>query len=227
MHFLEGGQHPFVVFRDDADKFRQANLPGGQNPLRQGAVGIVRVVLDQRLDGGDFFRLSQFLQRDHILVAVLGESAVFIEDIGNPARHAGRKIASGAAEDDHAAAGHVFAAMIADPFHDRVDAAVPDAETFPGPAAQVSFAAGAAIERHIAGDDTFLGGKSRAGRGINDDFPTRKAFAEVIVGIALEQERQPAGDEGAQTLTGRALEFQADGIVGQTGGAVATGDLAA
>ena len=43
------------------------------------------------------------------------ESAVLVEDIGDAARHAGREVTAGAAEHDHDAASHVFAAMVAAP----------------------------------------------------------------------------------------------------------------
>src|SRR5687767_4398139 len=63
--------------------------------------------------------LDRFLFRrqrskiDHGQIAATGEVAVHIENIGDAARHAGGKIASGLADDEDDAAGHIFAAVVA------------------------------------------------------------------------------------------------------------------
>ena len=63
--------------------------------------------------------------------------------------------------------------------------------------------------------------------GIDDDAAAGEAFADVIVGVAFEFERDALGEEGAEALSGGAGELEADGVVGQTGGAVAARDFAA
>jgi hypothetical protein len=60
------------------------------------------------------------------------------------------------------AAGHVFAAVVADGFDDGVHAAVADAEALAGHAADVGLAAGRAVERHVADDDVLLRHKGGA-----------------------------------------------------------------
>ena len=59
-------------------------------------------------------------------------------------------------EHDDAAAGHVFAAVIADGFDDRMHAAVAHAEALARHAADVRLAAGRAIQRDVADDDVLL-----------------------------------------------------------------------
>ena len=74
----------------------------------------------------------------------------------------GGEVAAGPAEHDDAAAGHVFAAVVADAFDDRVRAAVADGEALAGDAADVRLAAGRAVERDVADDDVLLGDERRA-----------------------------------------------------------------
>ena len=82
--------------------------------------------------------------------------AVGVEHVGDAAAHAGREVAPGPAEHDHASAGHVLAAVIADALdHDR-RAAVAHAEALARHAADVAFAARRAVERDVADDDVLL-----------------------------------------------------------------------
>ena len=64
-------------------------------------------------------------------------------------------------------------------------------------------------------------------RRIDDDASAGESFADVVVGVAFEFERDAFGEERSEALSGRAGELEANGVVGQSGGAVAAGDLAA
>ena len=55
----------------------------------------------------------------------------------------------------------------------------------------------------------------------------RKPLAHIVVGVAFEFERNALGQKRAETLSGRAGELEADGVVRQTGRAVLARDLAA
>ena len=90
-------------------------------------------------------RLVGLFQLDHVRVAQLGELAVVVVDVGDAAAHAGGEVAAGRADDDDAAAGHVFAAVIADAFDDRVRAGVADAEALADDAAEVDLAGDRAV----------------------------------------------------------------------------------
>ena len=59
------------------------------------------------------------------------------------------------------------------------------------------------------------GTKLDAARGIDDDAAAGETLADVVVGVAFEGQRQALRDEGAEALAGRALEGEADGVVGQ------------
>ncbi len=62
--------------------------------------------------------LGDRLEFNHCEVAALLERPIFIEDIGNAARHAGSEIAAGRSDDHDDAARHIFATMIARPLDD-------------------------------------------------------------------------------------------------------------
>ena len=58
------------------------------------------------------------------------------------------------------------------------------------------------------------GDERRASRGgYDDDAAAREALAEVVVGVALELERDAAREERAEALAGRAGELDADRVV--------------
>ena len=85
------------------------------------------------------------------------ERLVRIEHVRDAAAHARREVPAGPAEHDDPAAGHVFAAVIADAFDDGERAAVAHREAFAGDAAEVRLAAGRAVERDVADEDVVLG----------------------------------------------------------------------
>src|SRR4030095_11238408 len=47
------------------------------------------------------------------------------------------------------------------------------------------------------------------------DPTTAQALADVVVGVALEQERHAAGEEAPEALAGRAGELEGDRVAGQ------------
>ena len=68
----------------------------------------------------DLVGIDQRLEIDHLAVAASRELAVDVEHVGHAAAHAGGEVAPGPAEHDHAAAGHVLAAVVADALDDHV-----------------------------------------------------------------------------------------------------------
>ena len=57
-----------------------------------------------------------------------------------------------------------------------------------GHAADVRLAAGCAIQSHVADDDVLVRHERRAGRRRDDQLAARQAFADVVVGVAFEEE---------------------------------------
>src|SRR5262249_9359932 len=105
---------------------------------------------------GDLFLFRHRLELDHRHVAAGFERAVLVEHRGGGARHAGGEVAAGHAEYDDDAAGHVFAAVVAGPFHDDGGARITHGEAFAGDAAEITFAGDGAIHHGIADDDRLL-----------------------------------------------------------------------
>ena len=116
---------------------------------------------------------------------------------------------------------------VADSFHDSMHAAVTNAETFAGHAADVRLTAGRTIQRDVADDDVLVGLERRAGRRIQDQLAARQALAEIVVGVSFQIERHATRQERAEALARRALEPNLDLVLGQAGGAVLASDLAA
>ena len=223
---LDAGEHALVVLGHDLDELGRGGGPRREYLRRAYAAGELDVLRDQRAEFGEFGGLGDLVEADHLEVDALGEVAGRVEDIGDAARHAGREVAAGLAEDDHAPTGHVFATMIAHAFHHGGDAGVADAEALASHAADVDLATGGAVEPDVADDDVLLGREGGGGRGEDDELAAREALADVVVGIAFEGEGHALRHEGAEALAGGTRELDLDGVLGEALGAVLAGDLA-
>ena len=146
------------------------------------------MVFEQPFDRFLIFGAIGFFQVDHFRIALSFELAVVVVDVGNPAGHSRGEVSAGLAEDHHAPAGHVLAAVVADAFDDRVHAAVADAESLADDAAQVDLAGDRAVADDVAGDDVFFGFEGRSLRWVRDDAPAGEALTEIVVGVAFELE---------------------------------------
>src|SRR5690606_32081366 len=113
------------------------------------------------------------------------------------------------------AAGHVLAAVVADAFDDRARAAVAHAEALGRAAAEKRAAARRAIQRNGADQHLILGREAALTRGINNQPPAGKPFADVIVTVALELERDALREERAEALPSRAAQLHVDRVVRQ------------
>ena len=184
---------------------------------------IARVMEDARVD---VLFVRHRLELDHGEVAPRFECAVIVDHIGDAARHARREIASSAAEHHHDAARHVFAAMVAGALDHRKGARVAHREALAGHAAEIALAFDGAVENSIADNDGLLGYDGRGGWRTHDDAAARQTLADVVVGVALEFERDPAREKGAEALPGSAGELRHDRVVRQPLMTVALGDFA-
>ena len=112
--------------------FGSSSRPVFKHPTGARASGEFAMALDQgvkhRISSGSVTRFEV----DASLVAPRrGEVAFFVENVGDAAAHAGSEIPAAGAEHDHRAAGHVFAAVIADAFNDRCRAGVANGKRSP------------------------------------------------------------------------------------------------
>ncbi len=247
------GEGAAIFDRHDLLELRQIGREVLQDGLRLARVRVVRVTRDQRVqafgilfahvdhDAPDGNRdvaalLRQLLQRariggqrfelHHVLVQPAFEIALLVEHVGDAARHAGREIAPRRAEHDDDAAGHIFAAVIAGAFDDRIGAGVPDGEALARDAAEIAFARDGAIEHRIADDDAFFRRDAGFRIGPHDQLAARKTLADIVVAFADQIERHAMRGPGAERLSCRALQRQPDRVFRQAGMAIAPGDLA-
>src|SRR5450830_1136567 len=190
------------------------------------------MALEETTDLRRFFGIRQREQLDHLLVADSFEAAAgspafaaFVQDVGHTAGHAGGEVAPGLADDHDLAAGHVLAAVIAYALNHGADAGVANTEALAGDTSDVDLAGRGPIESHVAGDDVVLGHELGLARGEEDDLAARQAFAQVVVGVALEGEGEALRDERPKALPGRAMEVQLDGVFRQAHPTVAARDL--
>ncbi len=114
--------------------------------------------------------LLQRLEVDHIEITAPAKIAAVVDHEGRAAAHSGGEVAAGRPNHDHRAAGHILASVVAGPFNDRQSAAVADAESFAGAAAEECPAAGGAIESNVADQDVILGDEPGRSRRIDDDL---------------------------------------------------------
>jgi len=148
-----------------------------------------------RLSHGDEFAMQNFIY--------FGTKNV-CEAPGHPRA----KIEPERAEHHNDAAGHVFAAMLANTFDDRQRTAVTNRKAFPGAPGDVQLSGSRAIQNSVPGEHipALRSGWARSNR----NRSARKPFAHVVVGLAGQFQRYTAGEKCAKTLPGRALERLGD-----------------
>src|SRR5581483_5150048 len=95
---------------------------------------------------------GQLLDVDQLQIATALEPAVLVVDVGDPAAHPGGEVATGRAEHHDAPAGHVLAAVIAEPFDHRGRPRVAHREPLTRQAAKEGPARGGAVQHRVADD---------------------------------------------------------------------------
>ena len=183
--------------------------------LRVFAAGVLDVFFDERAQLFGFRRILDALDVHHLRVDARGELVVLVEHIGDAARHARGEVAARGAEHHDAAAGHVFAAMVAHGLDDGVHAGVAHGEAFARHAAHEHLALGRAVQRDVADDHVLLGRERGLRRREHGELAARQSLAEVVVGVALEREAHAVRHERAEALARRTLELDLDGVLGQ------------
>src|ERR1019366_9199978 len=115
---------------------------------------------------------------------------------------------------------------VAETFHHRRGAGIPDREALARHSVEISFAGGGAVERDVADENVLFGDEGGSSRRIDYQFSAGEPLPDVIVRLALQFERDALGEKRAEALPRRAVEAEADGIAGQPRGPVAGSDLA-
>ncbi len=127
-------EDPPIVDRHDLDELRDRPVPVAQQASGDRALGVAGVLDQEVADLLDVLGLLELLEGDHVEVAASRELAGLVEDERGAPAHPGGEVPPGRADHDGDAAGHVLAAVVADPFDDGQRPAVPDAEPLAGAA---------------------------------------------------------------------------------------------
>ena len=118
-------------------------------------------------------------------------------------------------ENDGTSARHVLAAVVAHPFDHGPGATVADTESFGSASAEEGLAARGTVEHDVADQDVLFR-HERAFRGrIDDDASAGESLADIVVGVPTQFQRDAVGQKRPETLAGRTVEFDVDGVVRQ------------
>ena len=99
--------------RDDHPEERLDRVPSRQQIQRQGALRRHEMPLEERADIIDVAGTLQPIQLDEFQIHATLEGSLSVKDVRAATGHAGPEVPPGRTQDEHEAARHVLAAMIA------------------------------------------------------------------------------------------------------------------
>ena len=111
-----------------------------------------------------------------------------------------REIPADLTQHDYQAVGHVLAAMVAQPFHNCAGARVANGKPLTAHAVEERFAAGGAVQDHVADQNIFFRDEGGILRRIDDQTSAREPLTHVVVRFALEFEGDTMGQECPEAL---------------------------
>src|SRR3954452_13243193 len=221
----ELAERALVVHRHDLDPGAAQSVPVVERALGHRRVRPLEVLLHERAHLVEVLVL-ELLELDQLGVALGLELVAGVQHVCDAARHARGEVAPGGPEHDHAAAGHVLAAVVAHALDDRLYAGVADAEALAREAAEERPAGGGAVQHRVADHHVLLGDERRALGRAHGEHAAGHALAGVVVGVAVELDGHAAHQPAAEALATVSVRADADGVVGQALVAVAARDLA-
>ncbi len=163
---------------------------------------------------------------NHGKIAALGKVTRLIEDVSHATRHAGGKVPPRVADDQHAAARHVFAAVVANPFDNRNGAGIAHREALARHAAEIAFAGDGAVKHRIADDDGFFRNEADLLLRLHDELAAGQALADIVIGLAREFKGDAMRRPGPKALARNAIELHRDRVFRQSRMAIALGHFA-
>mmetsp|Transcript_14090 Transcript_14090/g.60335 ORF Transcript_14090/g.60335 Transcript_14090/m.60335 type:complete len:445 (-) Transcript_14090:342-1676(-) len=189
----------------------QVLLPVYQDEGTLGGARFRDVRLDQSLE----LRLARLardaLRGDNLAVHLGGEGFVLVQEVPQPARHAGADVPTNLAEHHHRAAGHVLAAVVARALDDRLGQRVAHGEALARAPVDEHASAGGAVQARVARDDAILGAEGRLRRGHDRDLAAGHGLAHVVVRLSLQFHVHAPDAERTEGLARRTAEFDVDG----------------
>src|SRR3954470_9678859 len=200
--------HLPVLARHHHEEMLECAIPLAELTLGAGTTGRAGVLLDESAQEIALAEIGDVNEIDERLVAALVELAELVEHECQAAAHSGAEVATDPAEHHHGSTRHVLAAVVADAFHHRHRAAVANGEPLTSDAGDVRLARCRAIQGGIPDQHRLIGYELRRLRVPNDQTPARQTLADVVVGFALQLERESARGKGAKALARRAGELE-------------------
>src|SRR3984893_3857778 len=140
-------------------------------------------------------------QAHRVLVVTVAANRV-AQEIAEASGHARAQVPTCRPQDDGDAGGHVFASMLANPFHHRQGATVADGKSLPHSPRNVQLSAGRAVEQGVAGE--YIATQGRIIPGADRDHSTGQALAHILIGLAQKPEVQALDQKSAESLPGAA-----------------------
>src|SRR5947207_5010876 len=186
------------------DVLARGNSPEGLDvrvrPLEDGARAWRSRVPHVELEELAQMRACGAFRNDELRVEAKGETADRVEHVELAAAHSRRDVEPDLAEDDHSAARHVLARVVAGTFDDRDGAGVAHRETLAYASRAEELAAGRAVENGVAEQHGVAGiVASRQDR----DSPAPHPLADAVVRLADELELDAGAEAGGEALPGR------------------------
>src|SRR5579859_4347664 len=199
-----------------------------EDPLCLRAAGVLAVARDELVQNFNVLGICHRRKVHFSPIATDGcKVSGTVQIVGDSASHAGGKVSSGASEYDHQPVRHVLAAVVAHALNHGGSARVADCKALARHTTEVSFAAGSAIETDVADQNIFFRYKLRFARVADDQPAAREPFTHVVVGVALEGQRDSFGQKSAEALPGATGEVHANGVFRQACRTVAPRNLSA
>ena len=146
------------------------------------------MALDKAFELQNLFFILELAKQNHFPIAAGGKIALQVKHVGSATGHASSEIPARLAENYHPTTGHVLATMVSDSLYHRVDTGIAHAEPLPGDPANIGLAAGSAVEGNIAYDNVLVRCERGPSWGLDDQFRSRKTFAEIIICVAFQLE---------------------------------------
>src|SRR5579885_737198 len=183
---------------------RQA-IAAGQQALGARARGETDVLFEDAADPAFLFPFQIVKAHEVAVEQVAGFRA---QEVGEASGHAGAEIQAERSKDQSDAARHIFAAMLANAFDDGKGAAVADGEAFTGAAGDIELAGSGAIEDGVANKNVAAARSGRAPG--NADGAAGEAFADVVIGLAAEDQGDAGSEKRSKALAGTAVKLLGD-----------------
>lgn len=191
--------------RNNLFEFRGESRPIGQNRLGLETCRFLKMLGDERFQKLQIAGISDILNGDHLLIDPGLEKPVLVQHISKSTAHARREIFTREAKHQHNSIGHVLTAVIPRAFDHGGRSTIPNSETFPRPAQCMESSSGRPVKNRVSNDHILIHNVTGIRRRSHNNFPTTHAFADIVIGLAAENDFDPLGQKMRRDFAPRCL----------------------